>query len=129
MEVNKLVEVLRATLDPNQREEAEKQLEIVSDKSEENIPNISWLLSMCHVQHFFFLLTSIDASKIAHLFFLINGQASSYVKYNITSSRRVYLKLFFWQYIVSAPGDVTRWLIFAWTTSLAYFLGLHVEAI
>lgn len=54
MEVNKLVEVLRATLDPNQREEAEKQLEIVSDKSEENIPNISWLLSMCHVQHFFF---------------------------------------------------------------------------
>ena len=29
MDVNKLVEVLRATLDPNQREEAEKQLEIV----------------------------------------------------------------------------------------------------
>lgn len=29
MDANKLVEVLRATLDPNQREEAEKQLEIV----------------------------------------------------------------------------------------------------
>lgn len=45
MEVNKLVEVLKATLDPNQTEEAEKQLEIVSDKSGENIPKISWLLS------------------------------------------------------------------------------------
>ena len=44
MDANKLVEVLRATLDPNQREEAEKQLEIVSfstcviDES-----RISWL--------------------------------------------------------------------------------------
>lgn len=33
MDANKLVEVLRATLDPNQREEAEKQLEIVSSLS------------------------------------------------------------------------------------------------
>jgi len=30
MDANKLIDVLRATLDPNHREEAEKQLEIVS---------------------------------------------------------------------------------------------------